>query len=171
MPTSTSDPAVVFATGFDQTGFFDYIKKHGGGKGILQPYKAFSSWRNVLDIRIQQEIPGLKFLGNSLGDNNFRIVLDIQNFLNLLNRSWGTWANGPGFDTNNIIRADLVSAADVAANGVGAAQALLGDDPRTTCTTQTACVYRFNQFISRSTSFDSAYNSVYQIRLGIRFDF
>jgi Carboxypeptidase regulatory-like domain len=171
VPTSASDPAVVFATGFDQTGFFDYIKKHGGGKGILQPYKAFSSWRNVLDIRIQQEIPGLKFLGNSLGDNNFRIVLDIQNFLNLLNRSWGTWANGPGFDTNNIIRADLVSAADVAANGVDAAQALLGDDPRTTCTTQTACVYRFNQFISRSTSFDSAYNSVYQIRLGIRFDF
>ncbi|MGA8206044.1 MAG: TonB-dependent receptor [Woeseiaceae bacterium] len=171
VPMSASDPAVVFATGFDQAAFSSYIKKHGGGKGILTPYNVHSSWNNVLDIRIQQEIPGLKFLGNSLGDNNFRVVLDIQNFLNLLNSSWGRWADGPGFLANNIVTADLVTAADVAANGVDGATALLGDAPRTNCTTQSACVYRFNSFNARSTSFDSAFNSVYQIRLGVRFDF
>lgn len=174
VPKSTSDPAVVYASSFDQAtqdAFFSYIKKHGGGKGILTPYKAYSSWNNVVDIRIQQEIPGLKFLGNSLGDNNFRIVLDIQNFLNLLNSDWGRWADGPGFLANNIVTADLVTTADVAANGIDGATALTGDAPRTNCQTQSDCVYRFNSFNPRGTSFDSAFNSVYQIRLGVRFDF
>ena len=62
-------------------------------------------------------------------------------------------------------------AADVAANGIDSATALTGDLPRTTCTTQTACLYRFNSFSDRTVSNVSSTQSVYQIRLGIRFDF
>jgi len=169
IPTGPSDPTVVYASGFDQQAFFDYVS--GVGAGPNKPNSNSTGWNTIWDLRIQQEIPGLPFLGDSLGDNNFRIVLDIENVLNLLNDEWGTWGDGPRFLDNRIVTADLVTAADVAANGVDAATALRGDDPRTTCTTQSTCVYRYNSFSARTTEFTSAFRSVYKIRLGIRFDF
>ena len=175
VPTGPSDPAVVygesFGTPFDQQGFFDYVKAHADGKGILKPFSSTASWSTAMDLRIQQEIPGLSFLGNSLGDNNFKIVLNIQNFLNLLNDDWGRWNDGPYYLDNDIVTADLVSAADVAANGVLAATALTGDAPRTTCLSQSDCVYRYNSFRDRDFNFPSYSKSVYQIRLGVSFDF
>ena len=124
-----------------------------------------------MDLRIQQEIPGLSFLGNSLGDNNFRLVLDIRNFLNLLNDDWGRWTNGPFDDENPLVDADLVLASDVALNGVDGATKLLGNDPRTMCLSQSDCVYRFNGWDDNDINDVSRSGSVYQIRLGVRFDF
>ena len=171
IPTSASDPAVVYATGFDRAAFEQYVQDNVSGTGIIKPNSSTAAWSTVVDLRIQQEIPGLKFLGNSLGDNNFRVVLDVENFLNLLNDDWGRWSDGPRFLANSIVTADLVSAADVAANGVDDASALRGDEPRTTCLSQSDCVYRYNSFRDRTFSFTSRSKSVYQIRLGIRFDF
>lgn len=171
VPTGPSDPAVVYASGFDQQAFSDYTAAFADGTGIITPFTSNSSWNTIMNVRIQQEIPGLSFLGNSLGDNNFRIVLDIENFLNLLNSDWGLWNDGPGFLDNDIVTADLVSATDVAFNGVDGATALTGDAPRTTCLSQSDCVYRFNSFNGRGVNFASAFNSVYKIRLGFRFDF
>jgi len=173
IPTGPSDPAVVYASSWDadvQAEFDDYLK-HVDGTGIIKPNTSSAAWTSMMDLRIQQEIPGLNFLGNSLGDNNFRIVLDIENFLNMLNSDWGRWSDGPTFLANSIVTADLVSAADVAANGVDGATALTGDSPRTTCLSQNDCVYRFNSFRDRTFSFTSRSNSVYKIRLGVRFDF
>lgn len=171
VPTSASDPAVVYGAGFDQSAFNDYIARRGGGKGILTPFSTDSSWNSLMNVRIQQSIPGLKFLGDSLGDNNVRLVLDIENFLNLLNEDWGVWNDGPGFLDNDIVTADIVTAADVAANGVAGATALTGDAPRTNCLQQSDCVYRYNSFNGRDVDFPSSSRSVYEIRLGIRFDF
>ncbi|MFX8258111.1 hypothetical protein ABTL23_19100, partial [Acinetobacter baumannii] len=67
--------------------------------------------------------------------------------------------------------ADIVSAADVAANGVTAAKALLGNSPATVCATSAACVYRYNSFLNPAKSLPDDINSVYQIRLGIRLEF
>ena len=171
VPTGSSDSAVVYATGFDQSAFNAYVKRKVQGKGIIKPFTSNASWNTIMDIRIQQSIPGLKFLGNSLGDNNFKVVLDIRNFLNLLNNDWGNWNNGPRFLDNDIVTADIVTVADVAANGVDGASALTGDTPRTNCLSQSDCVYRFNSFRGRGTDFASASRSVYQIKLGFRFDF
>ena len=124
-----------------------------------------------MDLRIQQEIPGFAFFGNTLGDNNFRIVLDIENLLNLLNDDWGRWSDGPFYFDNDIVTADLVLASDVAANGVDDADALTGDDPRTNCVSQGDCLYRFNSFRARDTDFTNRRKSVYKLRLGFRFDF
>ena len=124
-----------------------------------------------MDVRIQQEIPGLPFLRNSLGDNNFRLVLDIENILNLLNSDWGRWNDGPRFLATDLIEADLVLASDVAANGIDDATALVDDAPRTNCLTQSDCVYRYTKFNDRTFNFTSPRNSVYKLRLGIRFDF
>lgn len=172
-PTGPSDPLVVYASSWDaatQAEFDDYQSKING-TGIVKPYEVRSAWNSTMDLRIQQEIPGFKFLGNSLGDNNFTVVLDIQNFLNLLNDDWGRWTDGPGFRDNDIVTADLVTVADVAANGVDGATALTGDMPRVNCLSQSDCVYRFNSFNGRNFNFTSQTRSVYQIRLGVRFDF
>ena len=70
-----------------------------------------------------------------------------------------------------IIQADMVAAADVAANGVNGATALTGDAPRTTCLAASDCVYRYNAFRDLQTGLISPVDSVYRIRLGIRMDF
>ena len=159
------------SSGFDQSAFFSYVDGNGIGRGITEVNGDRAGWNTLSSLRIQQEIPGLPFLGNSLGDNNFKIVLDIDNVLNLINSDWGRFVNGPRFGDNPIVTADLVSAADVAANGVDGATALTGDAPRTTCQSASDCVYRFNSFGDRSVNSISRPASVWSLRLGIRFDF
>ena len=70
-----------------------------------------------------------------------------------------------------MVRADLVSAADVAANGVDGATALTGDAPRTTCLSAGDCVYRYNSYRDSDTAFQSNGASVYQVRVGLRYEF
>ena len=174
VPTGPNDPLVVFHSDFDaaeQTAFFNYVDGNKLGRGITEVNGGRAGWNTLSSFRLQQEIPGLPFLGNSLGDNNFKIVLDIDNVLNLINSDWGRFVNGPGFGDNAIITADLVSAADVAANGVDAATALTGDAPRTACQSASDCVYRFNSFNDRDVNSISRPSSVWSLRLGIRFDF
>ncbi len=173
VPDGPGDPAVVWAdnSGLDQDAFFEYFDKNGDGPGIQRPFTASASWNTTMDIRIQQKIPGFNFLGNSLGDNNFRIYLDIQNFLNMLNDEWGVWRNGPRFLENHTTRADLISVEDLETFGVDDAPRLSGDAPRTTCVTQSSCVYRFTDFDDDSFNFRSGFRSVYRIRLGVKFEF
>ena len=174
VPTGPSDPLVVYGSSMDaqdQQDFFDYLDKHVKGTGIVKANTGRSSWNTVMDVLIQQEIPGLPFLRNSLGDNNFKIILSIDNFLNLLNSDWGRWNDGPRFLATDLIEADLVLASDVATNGIDGATALVDDAPRTNCLTQSDCVYRYTKFNDRTFDFTSRSNSVYKLRLGIRFDF
>jgi hypothetical protein len=100
-----------------------------------------------------------------------KFVLDIANVANLLNSDWGTQSNGPRFDAVGNVRADLVSAADVAANGVNGATALEGDDARGACGSAGDCVYRFNSFRDRDVNFQSLFRSVYEVRVGLRYEF
>ena len=171
VPTGPDDPLVVFDSDFDQSAFFSYVDSNKIGRGITEVNGYRAGWNTLSSLRIQQEIPGLPFLGNSLGDNNFKIVLDIDNVLNLINSDWGRFVNGPSFGDNAIVTADLVSAADVAANGVDDATALTGDAPRTTCQSASDCLYRFNSFRERDVNSISRPSSVWSMRLGIRFDF
>ena len=172
-----NDARVVYASTFgaaDQTAFHAFIDRQGLARGQAAPVNgSFSSWNQTWDLRIQQELGSLPFVEDFVGDNRFNLVVDIENFLNLLNDEWGTYYNGPGFDAQALVRADLVTAADVAANGVDGATALTGDQPRTMCTTASACLYRFNRYngFRENGSFSSAGNSVYNIRIGLRYEF
>ncbi|MDE0006719.1 MAG: hypothetical protein OXS50_00375, partial [Gammaproteobacteria bacterium] len=83
---------------------------------------------------------------------------------------WGTYHAGPRFGQAAVVRADLVSAADVAALGVDGAPALTGDAPRTACRQPRDCVFRYNRFRAIAAEFPSAARSVYRIRLGFRFE-
>ncbi len=99
------------------------------------------------------------------------MILDIDNVLNLIDSEWGNFFNGPGNNQQRIVRADLVSAADVAANGIDNATALEDDLPRTTCLSAGDCLYRYNSFTDRDINTLSAGQSVYRIRIGLRYEF
>jgi len=173
IPTPGGDPRVVYGSGFDVEGFFQYVDENGIPTGSIHaPYsETLDDWNNIWDLRFQQELPGIPGLGRFVGDNNFKLVLDIENFLNMIDSDWGKFVNGPGFGQARIVRADLVSAADVAANGIDGATALTGDASRTTCVSVDACLYRYTDFDNDPTQFTSRTNSVYEIRLSLRYDF
>ncbi len=171
-----NDPNVVFASGFDQGAFLDFLNERDIGSGIIDRNSDESTWNQRWDFRLEQELPFINYATDRFGLNQFNgdrltFIVDILNVANLLNDEWGTQFNGANFDSSQIVTADIVSAADVAAFGIDGAPALFGDDPRTTCVTQTDCVYRFNSFSQIPTSFQDLDSSVYQIRLGIRYEF
>lgn len=90
VPTGASDP--LFApTSFDgdaaaQQAFFDYINsselsQYAGG---IAPRNGDNSrWSTIVDLRLQQELPGF------LEDHRTFFFLDIENLGNLLNSDWG----------------------------------------------------------------------------------
>ena len=173
IPTPVNDPNVVYGSDFDVAGFFNYVEENGIPVGkIHDPYsESVDDWNNIWDLRFQQELPGIPGLSRFVGENRFKLILDIENFANLLNSDWGKFTNGPFFGQAGIVRADLVSAADVAANGIDGASALTGDAPRTTCLQASDCLYRYTDFDDDPTAFTSRSNSVYEIRLTLRYDF
>ena len=166
---SADDPAVVYASTFDRGGFEAYVA--GVRPGIHAPYSETSGFNRVWDLRFQVELPGPAGLARFVGENRARLVLDVENFPNLLNDDWGRFDFGPSNGQAAIVRADLVRAADVAVHGVDAAPALTGDAPRTACRTRTDCVYRFNTFDAEPRMIASRSRSVYRIRLGLRIEF
>lgn len=173
IPSPGGDPSVVFGSGFDVAGFFNYVERNGLPVGkIHEPFsETMDDWNNIWDLRFQQELPGIPGISRFVGENRFKLILDIENFANLINSDWGKFTNGPGFGQAGIVRADLVSAADVAANGVDGATALTGDAPRTTCLQASDCLFRYTDFDDDPTQFTSRSNSVYEIRLTLRYDF
>ena len=172
IPTPGGDPRVVFGSGFDEAGFFDWVEREGLSVGqIAKVRDNRSKWNSLWDLRFQQELPGIPGIDRFIGENRFKVVFDIENLPNLLNSSWGRFDEGPSFFVSNIVRADIVSADDVAANGIDDATALTGDAPRQACRSESDCVFRFNSFRDQDTSFTVPEDSVYRLRLTLRYDF
>ncbi|WP_376697299.1 TonB-dependent receptor [Wenzhouxiangella sp. EGI_FJ10305] len=173
IPDLNGDPRVVYGSGFNFDEFAQYVRDNNISTGeIHDPYSSVSNdWNNIWDLRFQQEIPSIPGLDRFVGDNRFKVVLDIENFLNLINDDWGRYTNGPFFGQAPVVAADLVSAADVAANGIDGADALTGDQPRQVCQSAGDCVYRYNDFDGDPTAFTDRERSVYEIRLTLRYDF
>ena len=90
IPTGANDPNVVFDPGFDQTGFFNFLAATGANQyaGGLAPRNAFDDspdWAKI-DIKIEQELPGLR-----PGDKS-AVFLVVDNLGNLLNDEWGIFS-------------------------------------------------------------------------------
>lgn len=86
VPTGPTDPNVVFAPGFDQTGFFNYVRDHDLTRyaGGFSPRNAFrSDWWTTLDLKLEQELPGF------LPDHRSSAFLVVENLTNLINDDWG----------------------------------------------------------------------------------
>jgi len=171
----TTDSAVVYASGFNLAAFNAVIDQRGLTRGsIFEANSQTSPWSQQWDLRIQQELP---FFNNAMeefvGDNRLNFVIDIFNVANLLNDEWGLESNTVRFGQAPMVTADIVSAADVALNGVDGATALRYDDPRTTCLAAGDCVYRYNSFNSYGDGSvtDNLGRSVYSVRMGLRYEF
>ena len=176
IPTPGGDPRAVFGSGFDQAGFFDFVEDNGLPVGqVAKVHSRRSGWNNIWDLRFQQELPGIPGLDRFIGDNRFKLIFDVENFANLLNNDWGRVtefpAGFPFFGDAPIVEADLVSAEDVAANGIDDATALVGDAPRLACQSQDDCLFRFNSFRDQPTSVSVPSQSIYRLRLTLRYDF
>ena len=172
VPNPGNDPIVVYGSNFDQAAFFNFVEENNLATGqIAEVRSRRTGWNNIWDLRFQQELPGIPGVGRFIGDNRFKLQFDIENVLNLLNNDWGRFQDGPSFGDAPIIRADIVSVADVAANGIDGATALTGDAPRTTCLSQGDCVYRYNSFTNIATERTVPERSVYTMRLTLRYDF
>jgi hypothetical protein len=79
------DGSDVILNGIDEADFNAFLNKYGLDKyrGKIAPRNAFfSDWVQKLDMRLAQELPGY-------GDGRARLVLDIENLPNFLNKNWG----------------------------------------------------------------------------------
>jgi hypothetical protein len=80
------DGSDVTLSGIDEAAFNDFLKKNGleEYRGRIAPRNAFTSdWVNQIDMRLAQELPGFS------DTNRTRLVLDIENLPNFLNKKWG----------------------------------------------------------------------------------
>jgi hypothetical protein len=170
VPTGVNDPAVVFASGFNTDAFFAELDNRGIGSGFVERNSDEGPWNQFWDFHFEQELPFANFGLERFEGNRLKFVLDIENVANFLNDEWGLFKDSPSNSDGAIVSADLVSAADVAANGVDGATALTGDAPRTTCTTQTSCVYRFDSFDFDPTGNFEPDRSFYSARIGVRYE-
>ena len=86
VPDGSSDPLVTYATGFDQTAFFDYINSKDclseQSGTISERHACESSWINRFDVRIAQEFK----LENG---HALELIFDIENVGNLISDDWG----------------------------------------------------------------------------------
>lgn len=173
VPTA-NDASVVYASGFNLDGFNTLIDEQGVARGEIMDVNSLSSrWNQRWDFRFQQDLPGIPGAERWVGDNRLKLVFDVENVMNMINDEWGTYSSPISNGQAAIVSADLVSAADVALNGVDGASALTGDAPRTACLSAGDCVYRFNSFNASNGSTDrpSGSNSVWKARIGIRYEF
>ncbi|MHA6287542.1 TonB-dependent receptor [Maricaulis sp. CAU 1757] len=85
--TATSDPNVTYTPGFDFTAFNDYLRETGLGQyaGEIAPRNGFESpWSTIFDLRFQQEVPA--FFPQAA---RAIFYLDIENVGNLIDSDWG----------------------------------------------------------------------------------
>lgn len=83
VPTGVDDPNVVFADSFETEDFFDWVESEGLDPGIMSRNELNSDWWTKVDLRIEQELPGVK------PGHKSAVFLAIENFTNLLNDDWG----------------------------------------------------------------------------------
>ncbi|OZB17869.1 MAG: hypothetical protein B7X53_05050 [Hyphomonas sp. 34-62-18] len=172
VPNLFGDDNVVFGANFDQAAFGEYVKKNNLKQGeIFEVNGDKSNWNQRWDFRLQQDLPGIWGAKNFVGENRFKLVFDVENFGNLLNDEWGTIYSTPSNGQLAIVDADLVTRADLTANGVAGATALTGDAARTACATAGSCVYRYNSFDGLATAFENNAASAWKVRVGIRYEF
>lgn len=87
IPTGVDDPLVNFAAG-DPTAdaFYDYIASNeclaDNAGTISRRHACDSSWVNLFDVRVMQEI-------KIVGEQSLELILDIENVGNLINDDWG----------------------------------------------------------------------------------
>ncbi|MEL7444954.1 MAG: TonB-dependent receptor, partial [Pseudomonadota bacterium] len=133
-----NDPDVVYATGFDLAAFNQFIADNDLARGeIIERNSQTSDDYWDLDLRFSQELPGF------FGRDRFRLIVDLENALNLIDSSWNT-LNQRGFEYNSPV-----------------VQTQINDQGQ----------YVYTNFLGDGSQRTSTAPSVWQIQFGITYDF
>lgn len=94
VPSGPNDPLVDLSnlSQMEINQLFNFLESSGLNEyaGEISPRNGFKSdWWGKIDLRFEQQVPGL-FDGHKL-----RLILDIDNFTNLLNDDWGVYRELP----------------------------------------------------------------------------
>ncbi|MBL4617458.1 MAG: TonB-dependent receptor [Robiginitomaculum sp.] len=159
-----NDARVTFASAGDEADFLAFVNENGLAKyagSILPRNSGTGPWNSRWDLRFQQELPG-GFGQGYLAGNRFKFILDVQNFLNLLDSNWGQQSAGPRFGRVSAVGADLVH--------VASGEILSDNEPGEFCKVATDCVYRYRN-VTSSVERQLNFQSLYRVRVGIRYEF
>ncbi len=120
-----------------------------------------------VDLHLSQEIP--TFLGSS----RIQVFADIENFLNLLNSDWGSLRQVSFPQTAAIVNVQCLAGA--VPTGAAPGSAIPGGGGATyptvnTASSQVCAQYRYSNVVSPNEALVGR-QSLYQIRIGIRFEF
>lgn len=178
--TGFDDPIVLFEDAATEAAVFDRLD----GLGLLSDAGGFveknglrGAWNQRFDLGISQELPGFGFADKYVGDNNLRLTMDIFNVANLLNSEWGTQYDDPNFDSLSPVAPRLVTAATAQAFRDGTLATPLSSNfvnPNSAgavCQTQSDCVYVYRTGFGGDKQQRDLEDSVYKIRIGIRYEF
>ena len=144
---------VTFDTVATRDSFLAAVTKFGMTEDAIQEKGSFTNHDiNQVDLQLSQELP------SPINGHKFRLTVDVQNLLNLINNSWGVIDEFS--DTNRVVS---VACADA----TGAAVTATSANPF-------ACNrYRYSSFQSSSTlrNLDTGNKSLWAIQVGLRYEF
>ncbi|MCP2669420.1 TonB-dependent receptor [Maricaulaceae bacterium EIL42A08] len=168
VPLAGGDPAVEFASAADEAAFDNFVRQEGleQFRGTFVPRNFGSSpWTQRWDFRFTQDLPGIPGAEQYVGENRFQFVLDIENFPNLLNDEWGTqYRRGGSFGRASVVDLDI--------RELNGGELLSDNEPGEFCKAATDCRYVYSDVTSptqlQSRDFN---NSVYRVRMGLRYEF
>ncbi|PWE16393.1 cell envelope biogenesis protein OmpA [Marinicauda salina] len=106
VPDGANDPNVVFDPGFDQDAFFAFLSREGlnGYAGGYVDRNDFNSgWWTKADLRIEQELPGLR-----PSDRSAAFIV-IDNVTNLINDEWGVMREASFPRLVDVVDASLIN--------------------------------------------------------------
>jgi Carboxypeptidase regulatory-like domain len=162
VPTGPSDPLVSYDSAATQSALDAFItgsklNKHRGGIAPKNLGTSPGNWK--IDLHVDQEIPAF------FGDARFKVFADVENVLNMLDSDWGVQrlVGFPYFAPLVNVTCLTVATPTGTAPGAGVAN---------TAPTQTCTQYRYSSFANPSVTVQNQNRqSLYQIRVGVRFEF
>lgn len=164
VPTA-NDPLVSFDTAASQTAFNNLVTQLG-----LERYRGQIVPKNSqrspdvfrVDLHLSQELPA-PGINRIFPRARFQVFADIENFLNLLDSDWGALRQ-VGFPQTATI-ANIQCLSTPTPTGTAPAAGVVNTD-----STQTCAQYRYSNILSPNEALVGR-QSLYQIRVGIRFEF
>jgi outer membrane receptor for ferrienterochelin and colicin len=176
---SINDPRVRING--DEQAFIDYFRATGLDQyqGQIVPRNSHNQpWFQRWDFQFQQELPGIRAFERYVGENRAVFVLDIENLPNLINSDWGTVTRGPAFGRAAPVNLAMESAGPDGIFGTGDDDTFLSNnEPGEQCRAAGDCRYVYSGIGTDTADevedlyFNDLNNSVYRIRVGIRYEF
>jgi hypothetical protein len=173
VPTSGSDALVSFDSAATQNAFNNFVDSTSGlrkFRGQIVPKNtARSPHYTKVDLHLEQDIP--TFLGSS----RIKLFADVENFLNLLDSDWGVQRQVNFPQNAPLVNVQCLTTAvptGTPVGNVGTAPPAGGVAAVATNSSQACTQFRYSNFQDPVIQVqNNNRQSLYQIRVGIRFEF